>query len=183
MSSAASYGCVYFDRRCFRKDDVKSSKGRKLYVCNSVASTPQGLQFANTKVQIPEKTVRIGVLGASGYTGSEPDVPTSTPIRASQAGRTIPTSSKAVQAKKATFGVALYLQIASQTRKKVPPLSIRRIVLRTVQIFARPDTVWAVSKSDSVDNKFRIFVFAVWRSDVRLAAQKINQPDPTTIRR
>ncbi|KAL7246803.1 hypothetical protein ACSBR2_001835 [Camellia fascicularis] len=71
MSSAAFYGCVYFDRRCFWKDDVKSSKGRKLYVCNSVASTPQGLQFANTKVQIPEKTVRIGVLGASGYTGSE----------------------------------------------------------------------------------------------------------------
>ncbi|KAI8011932.1 hypothetical protein LOK49_LG06G00129 [Camellia lanceoleosa] len=68
MSSAASYGCIYFDRRCFRKDDVKSFKGRKLYVCNSVASTPQGLQFANTKVQIPEKTVRIGVLGASGYT-------------------------------------------------------------------------------------------------------------------
>ncbi|KAL7002772.1 N-acetyl-gamma-glutamyl-phosphate reductase [Sarracenia purpurea var. burkii] len=71
MSSAAAYGSIYFNRRCFWKDEAKISNARKLYVCDSVTSTPQSLQFAKTKSQIPGKTVRIGVLGASGYTGSE----------------------------------------------------------------------------------------------------------------
>ncbi|KAG5548069.1 hypothetical protein RHGRI_013682 [Rhododendron griersonianum] len=52
-------------------DRAKSSKARKVCVCKSVAFTPQSLQYEKTKVQMPEKSVRIGVLGASGYTGSE----------------------------------------------------------------------------------------------------------------
>lgn len=50
---------------------MKSLKARKVCVCKSVAFTPQSLQYEKTKVQMPEKSVRIGVLGASGYTGSE----------------------------------------------------------------------------------------------------------------
>ncbi|XP_058215590.1 probable N-acetyl-gamma-glutamyl-phosphate reductase, chloroplastic isoform X2 [Rhododendron vialii] len=71
MSSAVAYGSVYVNQRCFREDRAKSSKARKVCVCKSVAFTPQSLQFEKTKVQMPEKSVRIGVLGASGYTGSE----------------------------------------------------------------------------------------------------------------
>ncbi|XAR72870.1 N-acetyl-gamma-glutamyl-phosphate reductase [Bertholletia excelsa] len=71
MSSAAVYGSVHIHPRCFRKDEAKGLKARNLYVCGSVASTPQSLQSAKVKGQVPEKSVRIGVLGASGYTGSE----------------------------------------------------------------------------------------------------------------
>lgn len=66
-----AYGSVYVNQRCFREDRAKSSKARKVCVCKSVAFTPQSLQYEKTKVQMPEKSVRIGVLGASGYTGSE----------------------------------------------------------------------------------------------------------------
>lgn len=37
----------------------------------TVASSPISLQSANAKVQNPKETVRVGVLGASGYTGAE----------------------------------------------------------------------------------------------------------------
>ncbi|PSS26083.1 N-acetyl-gamma-glutamyl-phosphate reductase [Actinidia chinensis var. chinensis] len=71
MSSAAAYGSICFGQRGFPKGGAKSSKARKLHVRDTAASAPQSLSFAKIKAQMPEKTVRIGVLGASGYTGSE----------------------------------------------------------------------------------------------------------------
>ncbi|XP_052173694.1 probable N-acetyl-gamma-glutamyl-phosphate reductase, chloroplastic [Diospyros lotus] len=70
-SAAAAFGSLSFGRRCFFQDEAKCSKARSLYVCNSMASPQPGLQFAKAKAEVAEKTVRIGVLGASGYTGSE----------------------------------------------------------------------------------------------------------------
>jgi N-acetyl-gamma-glutamyl-phosphate reductase len=68
----ATLRSTYFDRGCYFKhqDEAKISKNRKLCIRGSVASTQQqSLHFS--KAQNPEKTIRIGVLGASGYTGSE----------------------------------------------------------------------------------------------------------------
>ncbi|XP_068665892.1 probable N-acetyl-gamma-glutamyl-phosphate reductase, chloroplastic [Aristolochia californica] len=42
-----------------------------LQVRCSVAASPQSLPFRKAKIEKSEKTIRIGVLGASGYTGSE----------------------------------------------------------------------------------------------------------------
>ncbi|OVA15457.1 Semialdehyde dehydrogenase [Macleaya cordata] len=75
MSSTA-FGSISLDGGCIWKNELKISKfrnrdGRKLFVRSSVASSPQSLQFAKTKTENSEKSVRIGVLGASGYTGSE----------------------------------------------------------------------------------------------------------------
>ncbi|XP_057966542.1 probable N-acetyl-gamma-glutamyl-phosphate reductase, chloroplastic [Malania oleifera] len=74
--SSATFGSICFDRGCLLKDEAKISKlkkqyGRKVCIRNSVASSPPTLQFAETKALKSEKTVHIGVLGASGYTGSE----------------------------------------------------------------------------------------------------------------
>ncbi|XP_057495775.1 probable N-acetyl-gamma-glutamyl-phosphate reductase, chloroplastic isoform X2 [Actinidia eriantha] len=69
MSSAAACGSICFGQRGFPKGGAKNSKARKLHVRDTVAS--QSLSFAKIKAQMPAKTVRIGVLGASGYTGSE----------------------------------------------------------------------------------------------------------------
>lgn len=53
----------------------RSSKKRRscfrFYVKNSISSPPQTLQVAESKHQLSQKSVRIGVVGASGYTGSE----------------------------------------------------------------------------------------------------------------
>ncbi|XP_043711611.1 probable N-acetyl-gamma-glutamyl-phosphate reductase, chloroplastic [Telopea speciosissima] len=72
MSSAA-FSSISLVSGCFRKDETKirNRDGRRLYIECSVASSPQSLQFAKTKSQKSEEMVRIGVLGASGYTGSE----------------------------------------------------------------------------------------------------------------
>ncbi|KAK3025634.1 hypothetical protein RJ639_042132 [Escallonia herrerae] len=54
------------------KDEGKSNQVRKLCIRGTVASTPQSLQVSRAEAHNKsEKTVRIGVLGASGYTGSE----------------------------------------------------------------------------------------------------------------
>ncbi|KAK6946165.1 Semialdehyde dehydrogenase, NAD-binding [Dillenia turbinata] len=76
MGSAAAFASTFVDRAYFLKEDSRVLKTPKvkigrLYVQNSVASSPQSLQFAETKAQKSQNTVRIGVLGASGYTGSE----------------------------------------------------------------------------------------------------------------
>lgn len=73
MTSLAVFRSICNDRGCFLKvqDETKCSKFRKLCVRGSVASTPQSLQFPEVKAPKLEKTTRIGVLGASGYTGSE----------------------------------------------------------------------------------------------------------------
>ncbi|XP_042493822.1 probable N-acetyl-gamma-glutamyl-phosphate reductase, chloroplastic [Macadamia integrifolia] len=72
MSSAA-FRSISLDSGCFRKGEttIRKRDGRKFCIRGSVASSPQSLQFAKTKTQKSEEMVRIAVLGASGYTGSE----------------------------------------------------------------------------------------------------------------
>ncbi|KAL0376117.1 UNVERIFIED_CONTAM: putative N-acetyl-gamma-glutamyl-phosphate reductase, chloroplastic [Sesamum calycinum] len=70
MGSLSSLNSICIDGGCFVKyqDEVKNSMVKKLCVRASVAkSVPQNLEI---KAQKSEK-FRIGVLGASGYTGSE----------------------------------------------------------------------------------------------------------------
>ncbi|XP_010941855.1 probable N-acetyl-gamma-glutamyl-phosphate reductase, chloroplastic isoform X2 [Elaeis guineensis] len=75
MSSVA-LGSVFVDVGCLRKNEVGRLKvsrrnGSVLRVRASVASSQQSLKLAKPEAQKSEKTVRIGVLGASGYTGAE----------------------------------------------------------------------------------------------------------------
>eukprot|EP00262_Sarcandra_glabra_P012048 TRINITY_DN300_c0_g1_i1.p1 TRINITY_DN300_c0_g1~~TRINITY_DN300_c0_g1_i1.p1 ORF type:complete len:404 (-),score=72.16 TRINITY_DN300_c0_g1_i1:133-1344(-) len=74
--SSATLSSIYLGQRCLQKDEVKISGIRRgnismLRVRGSVASSPQSLQFVKPAAQPSEKTVRVGILGASGYTGSE----------------------------------------------------------------------------------------------------------------
>lgn len=62
MSSLA-FNSLSFDRGCFLKDDIKVPKFRK--------RNDRMLGVGVHAVLESEKTIRIGVLGASGYTGSE----------------------------------------------------------------------------------------------------------------
>ncbi|KAI4318388.1 hypothetical protein MLD38_032098 [Melastoma candidum] len=65
--------------RPFLKEEAKRSKLKpapaagldRMYVAASVASTPPSLRLAGQSRVKPQKDVRIAVLGASGYTGSE----------------------------------------------------------------------------------------------------------------
>ncbi|PIN08291.1 N-acetyl-gamma-glutamyl-phosphate reductase [Handroanthus impetiginosus] len=73
MASLSSLNSICIDRSCCVKyrDGVKNSMVKKLYVRSSLAkSATQNSQFEEIKAQKSEK-FRIGVLGASGYTGSE----------------------------------------------------------------------------------------------------------------
>lgn len=58
----------------------KSSKAKGFWVGTSVASSRSRLQFHNVKAQNSKETVRIGLLGASGYTGAEVGTYYSLPI-------------------------------------------------------------------------------------------------------
>ncbi|KAL0356786.1 UNVERIFIED_CONTAM: putative N-acetyl-gamma-glutamyl-phosphate reductase, chloroplastic [Sesamum calycinum] len=73
MGSLSSLNSICIDRGRFPEclDEIKNSKVKKLCLRASVAtSAPKSLQFEVFKAQKFEK-FRIGVLGASGYTGSE----------------------------------------------------------------------------------------------------------------
>ncbi|CAA3000744.1 probable N-acetyl-gamma-glutamyl-phosphate reductase, chloroplastic [Olea europaea subsp. europaea] len=73
MGSLSSFASSYYDGGCFLKaqHEIKDSKVRKFFVRASVASsTPKSSNISEIKAQNSEK-FRIGVLGASGYTGSE----------------------------------------------------------------------------------------------------------------
>ncbi|KAL2455780.1 putative N-acetyl-gamma-glutamyl-phosphate reductase [Abeliophyllum distichum] len=73
MGLLSSFSSSYFDGGCFLKvqNEIKDSNIRQFLLRASVASsTPKSLNFSEMKAQISEK-FRIGVLGASGYTGSE----------------------------------------------------------------------------------------------------------------
>ncbi|XP_057800820.1 probable N-acetyl-gamma-glutamyl-phosphate reductase, chloroplastic [Salvia miltiorrhiza] len=73
MGSLAALHSISSVRGCLIKyqDEIKNSTVKKLSVRASVAtSTPQNFQVEENKANILEK-FRIGVLGASGYTGSE----------------------------------------------------------------------------------------------------------------
>ncbi|XP_077233113.1 putative N-acetyl-gamma-glutamyl-phosphate reductase [Tasmannia lanceolata] len=74
--SSSTLGSISLVDRCFLKDEGRILKfrhrnGRMLRVKASVTSSSQSLQFRKTMTHKLENTVRIGVLGASGYTGSE----------------------------------------------------------------------------------------------------------------
>lgn len=74
--SSATFRSITFYGGHYWKDEARIFKSRKqdaskLCVRASVASSLQSLQFPDKKARESEKTVRIGVLGASGYTGSE----------------------------------------------------------------------------------------------------------------
>lgn len=69
--SCGVMGSVYLGTGCIKKLESKRWNARKFYVGASVASSPSSLQFAKAKVPNSKETVRIGVLGASGYTGAE----------------------------------------------------------------------------------------------------------------
>eukprot|EP00268_Persea_americana_P045526 TRINITY_DN46448_c0_g1_i1.p1 TRINITY_DN46448_c0_g1~~TRINITY_DN46448_c0_g1_i1.p1 ORF type:complete len:442 (-),score=72.52 TRINITY_DN46448_c0_g1_i1:285-1610(-) len=76
MSSATGLQSVSLDAGCLRKEKARilkfrSQNGSTLSVRSSVASSPQSLQSSKMVTLKSESTVRVGVLGASGYTGSE----------------------------------------------------------------------------------------------------------------
>lgn len=70
MSSVA-FGSVFVSQPCFLKEQSKGGKFRRFCVRSSVASTPRSVSVRSPEKQSLQKDVRIGVLGASGYTGSE----------------------------------------------------------------------------------------------------------------
>ncbi|KAK1358774.1 putative N-acetyl-gamma-glutamyl-phosphate reductase, chloroplastic [Heracleum sosnowskyi] len=73
MGSIAAVGGISNNGIFFRKiqDETRYLRVRNLTVRSSVASKQESLQFSKVESHKLEKTVRIGVLGASGYTGSE----------------------------------------------------------------------------------------------------------------
>ncbi|GAV90116.1 Semialdhyde_dh domain-containing protein/Semialdhyde_dhC domain-containing protein [Cephalotus follicularis] len=76
MSAASINYTICFDRGCFTKYELKYSKvkklnQKKLTMRGSAAVTPRSLEIAKIAAPNLQKQVRIGVLGASGYTGAE----------------------------------------------------------------------------------------------------------------
>lgn len=53
------------------KNSSRNSEGRRFWIKGSAVSAPPGLQAANIRPKSSTKAVRVGVLGASGYTGAE----------------------------------------------------------------------------------------------------------------
>ncbi|KAM7250803.1 hypothetical protein ACFE04_022686 [Oxalis oulophora] len=74
--SATTFGSACIDRGCFMKDEFNFLKSKKLHlrkqqlcVRASATATPQTLQIAKNDARLEQ--VRVGLLGASGYTGAE----------------------------------------------------------------------------------------------------------------
>ncbi|KAH7673540.1 N-acetyl-gamma-glutamyl-phosphate reductase protein [Dioscorea alata] len=59
------------DFGCLSKFRVKKGSGMRFFVKGSAVSSPQSVQDASLRMEKSKKAVRVGVLGASGYTGSE----------------------------------------------------------------------------------------------------------------
>lgn len=70
MSSAMS-SSGFATKPSFLKEKSKGGKFGRFCVRSSVASTPHSVSVRSPEKQNLQKSVRIGVLGASGYTGSE----------------------------------------------------------------------------------------------------------------
>ncbi|KAL0915077.1 hypothetical protein M5K25_015478 [Dendrobium thyrsiflorum] len=70
MSSVA-LGSVFRDVGFLPKNAPRNSEGRRFWIKGSMVTSPQGLQAANMRPKSSTKAVRVGVLGASGYTGAE----------------------------------------------------------------------------------------------------------------
>lgn len=77
--SAATFDSLCFSRGCFWKDEAKncprvmkgSGKVKISSIRGSATLPTKSLQVEDGKTQKSEKQVRIGLLGASGYTGAE----------------------------------------------------------------------------------------------------------------
>ncbi|KMS94828.1 hypothetical protein BVRB_014940 [Beta vulgaris subsp. vulgaris] len=67
--SSVFFSSSYVTQSCFLKSKAKGGNVRRFYVRSSVATAPKNLQ--SSEKNNLQKSVRIGVLGASGYTGSE----------------------------------------------------------------------------------------------------------------
>ncbi|KAG0467146.1 hypothetical protein HPP92_018726 [Vanilla planifolia] len=70
MSSGA-LGSTFGSIECFPKSNSTRSNGATLRIRGNVVSSLQTGQHANVRAKSSTKLVRIGVLGASGYTGAE----------------------------------------------------------------------------------------------------------------
>ncbi|KAI9180530.1 hypothetical protein LWI28_005757 [Acer negundo] len=75
--STATFNSICLTREFLWKDEPKNSKlikrneRAKLCITGSATLSTKSLQIEDGKLQKPEKQVRIGLLGASGYTGAE----------------------------------------------------------------------------------------------------------------
>ncbi|GLT86328.1 hypothetical protein SLE2022_044730 [Rubroshorea leprosula] len=75
--STATFNSIFFNQGCLWKQEVKISKIKhqneksRLYVGGSGALSVKCSQATDNKASKREKEVRIGLLGASGYTGAE----------------------------------------------------------------------------------------------------------------
>ncbi|KAH7575182.1 hypothetical protein JRO89_XS02G0058700 [Xanthoceras sorbifolium] len=75
--STATFNSICFTRGFLWKDEPKTSKTinlnerARLCIRGSATISTKSLQIEDGKLQKPEKQVRIGLLGASGYTGAE----------------------------------------------------------------------------------------------------------------
>ncbi|KAL2923029.1 putative N-acetyl-gamma-glutamyl-phosphate reductase chloroplastic, partial [Bienertia sinuspersici] len=67
--NSVMFSTSYVTHCCFLKSKTKGGNFRKSFVCSSVVSAPKNLQSSQNTIL--QTSVRIGVLGASGYTGSE----------------------------------------------------------------------------------------------------------------
>ncbi|XP_057547286.1 probable N-acetyl-gamma-glutamyl-phosphate reductase, chloroplastic [Amaranthus tricolor] len=67
--SSTVFGSSYVTQSSFFKNKEKGRNAKRFYVRSSVTSVPKNLQTSDKKNL--QKSIRIGVLGASGYTGSE----------------------------------------------------------------------------------------------------------------
>ena len=54
-----------------RRLSTRQGSGRMLSIRASVVSSPDTLELSKANAKQAEKMVRVGVLGASGYTGAE----------------------------------------------------------------------------------------------------------------
>lgn len=69
--SAATFGSAYADIGFLKMNDMKEWRKRNSWVRASVASSPSTVKLAKETKQNLKEIVRVGILGASGYTGAE----------------------------------------------------------------------------------------------------------------
>uniref|UniRef100_A0A1J3J411 Putative N-acetyl-gamma-glutamyl-phosphate reductase, chloroplastic n=1 Tax=Noccaea caerulescens TaxID=107243 RepID=A0A1J3J411_NOCCA len=66
MSGASTFSSICFERGCWFKGERK-----RLTLGSSNVASPSSMRVSASSSAKPEKDIRIGLLGASGYTGAE----------------------------------------------------------------------------------------------------------------
>ncbi|GAB2274420.1 hypothetical protein Dimus_009188 [Dionaea muscipula] len=69
--SCVVFGSTYTTKTCGFKDEASNRNSWRIYARNLVVPASETEQIPVTRCHSSQKSVRIGVLGASGYTGSE----------------------------------------------------------------------------------------------------------------